>query len=60
MYNVQFSPHPSSPEGKLKIKNSKCKIKAPTGSPLGEGRERDHELLELHELTIFRDDEMSL
>ena len=35
MYNVQFSPHPD-PEGKLKIKNSKCKIKAPTGSPLGE------------------------
>ena len=39
MYNVQFSPHPSSPEGKLKIKNSKCKIKAPTPT-LPWGREK--------------------
>ena len=35
MYNVQFSPHQLPPEGKLKIKNSKCKIKPPTSSPLG-------------------------
>ena len=33
MYNVQFSPHQLPPRGKLKIKNSKCKIKPPTNSP---------------------------